>query len=151
MRQRFSCQRQHFWRVSCGNRKDVLRNARPQRHTEYFQHVHFPCNFRTMFKDARQLQGSLAMPAQLAYDAHEVRLRKYWKYFLGFVSRRCKIAEQRPLMNHGWLCSKGRSKVMQTVALRERPHMSDGMKIKRAKRVSKRFLHLFQCLQVNIQ
>ena len=29
--------------------------------------------------------------------------------------------------------------------------MSDGMKIKRAKRVSKRLLHLFQCLPINIQ
>ena len=40
---------------------------------------------------------------------------------------------------------------MQTVALRERPDMSDGIKIKRAKHVSKRLLHLFQCLQFNIQ
>ena len=40
---------------------------------------------------------------------------------------------------------------MQTVALRERPDMSDEMKIKRAKHVSKRLLHLFQCLQINIQ
>ena len=39
---------------------------------------------------------------------------------------------------------------MQTVALRERPDMSDGMKIKRPKQVSKRLLHLFQCLQINI-
>ena len=37
---------------------------------------------------------------------------------------------------------------MQMVALRERP---DGMKIIRAKHVSKRLLHLFQCLQINIQ
>ena len=29
--------------------------------------------------------------------------------------------------------------------------MSDGMKIKRAKQGSKRLLHLFQCLQINIQ
>ena len=29
--------------------------------------------------------------------------------------------------------------------------MSDGMKIKRAKHGSKRLLHLFQCLQINIQ
>ena len=29
--------------------------------------------------------------------------------------------------------------------------MSDGMKIKRAKHVSKRLLHLIQCLQNNIQ
>ena len=29
--------------------------------------------------------------------------------------------------------------------------MSDGMKIKRAKHVCKRLLHLFQCLQINIQ
>ena len=29
--------------------------------------------------------------------------------------------------------------------------MSDGMKIKRAKQVSKRLQHLFQCLQINIQ
>ena len=40
---------------------------------------------------------------------------------------------------------------MQMVALRERPDMSDGMKIERAKQVSKRTLHLFQCLQINIQ
>ena len=40
---------------------------------------------------------------------------------------------------------------MQTVALRERLDMSDGMKIKRAKQVSKRLQHLFQCLQINIQ
>ena len=40
---------------------------------------------------------------------------------------------------------------MQMVALRERPDMSDGMKIKRAKHVSYRLLHLFQCLQINIQ
>ena len=29
--------------------------------------------------------------------------------------------------------------------------MSDGMKIKRAKHVSKRLLHLIQCLHINIQ
>ena len=40
---------------------------------------------------------------------------------------------------------------MQTAALRERPDMSDGMKIKRAKHVSLRPLHLFQCLQISIQ
>ena len=40
---------------------------------------------------------------------------------------------------------------MQMVALRERPGMSEGMKIKLAKHVSKRLLHLFQCLQSNIQ
>ena len=40
---------------------------------------------------------------------------------------------------------------MQTVALREHPDMSDGMKIKRAKHVSWRLLHLFQCLQIGIQ
>ena len=40
---------------------------------------------------------------------------------------------------------------MQAVALRERPDMSDGMKIKRAKHVSKRLLLLFQCLKINIQ
>ena len=40
---------------------------------------------------------------------------------------------------------------MQMVALRERPDMSDGMKIKQARQLSKRLLHLFQCLQINIQ
>ena len=40
---------------------------------------------------------------------------------------------------------------MQMAALREHPDMSDGMKIKRAKHVSLRLLHLFQCLQINIQ
>ena len=40
---------------------------------------------------------------------------------------------------------------MQTVVLRERPDMSDGMKIKRAKQVSERLLHIFRCLQINIQ
>ena len=39
---------------------------------------------------------------------------------------------------------------MQSVTLRERPDMSDGMKIKRAKHVSYRLLHLFQCLQINV-
>ena len=40
---------------------------------------------------------------------------------------------------------------MQMVTLLERPDMSDRMKIKRAKHVSKQLLHLFQCLQINIQ
>ena len=40
------------------------------------------------------------------------------------------------VLSQGWLCRKGRSKVMQMAALRERPDMSDGMKIKRAKYVS---------------
>ena len=39
---------------------------------------------------------------------------------------------------------------MQTVALRELPDISNEMKIKQVKQVSKQLLHLFQCLQVNI-
>ena len=52
-------------------------------------------------------------------------MRGFFVYVLEFM-----------LILHGWSCRKGRSKVMQTVALRERPDMSDGMKIKRAKHVS---------------
>ena len=72
LRQPCTCLRTHFWGISCGSLKTILRFARPQGCRNVVRRIFnmfiFLAFFGRCLEVARQLQGSLEMTARLTYE-----------------------------------------------------------------------------------
>ena len=72
LRQPCTCLRTHFWGISCGSLKTILRFARPQGCRNVVRRIFnmfiFLAFFGRCLEVARQLQGSLEMTARLTCE-----------------------------------------------------------------------------------